>query len=105
MRKIILQDSCRLVQKYPDHPLWQHQVFKHEEYEEFKEEVLELSTDEHVENLSFEEKLPAYIEACNERIDNVYPGYKDFRKHTRSGLESIMKVLRGGNSNLKKVCI
>ena len=36
MRKIILQDSCCLMQIYSDHPLWQHKIFKHEEYEEFK---------------------------------------------------------------------
>ena len=94
LRKVILQDSCRLMQKYPTHPLWQHQVFKHEEYLEFKEDVLDASTDEHIETLSTEEKLPAYIEACNEKINNLYQSYENFRTHTRKGLERIVKLIR-----------
>ena len=60
-RKVILQDSCRLMVKYPDHPIFAHPVFSDPAYLEFQEEVIDASQDEHIEQQTLEERLPAVI--------------------------------------------
>ena len=44
-RKVFLQDLCRLKIRYPDHPIWKHPVFFHDEYEIFQSDVLDASDD------------------------------------------------------------
>ena len=49
LRKVILQDSCRMQNMFPNNKLFEHPVFSHEDCKDFKESVLRVSEQDHVQ--------------------------------------------------------
>ena len=92
-RKLILQDSCRLKLKHPDHPIWNHEVFSHPLYREFQEEVLEASQDDHINSMTLEERLPEVMEYFNHKLDMLHGSFETFRKSTRNNLIRLQRRL------------
>ena len=92
-RKLILQDSCRLKLKHPDHPIWNHEVFSHPLYSEFQEEVLEASQDDHINSMTLEERLPEVMEYFNHKLDMLHGSFETFRKSTRNNLIRLQRRL------------
>ena len=45
LREVILQDSVALRELFPDHPIWNHPVFSHEDYSQFAEAVRQIEQD------------------------------------------------------------
>ena len=59
-RLVILQDSVILRALLPDHPLWNHELFVREDYQQFAQEVqASLSTAEEPEELQIRRTMPA----------------------------------------------
>ncbi|KAL2140333.1 hypothetical protein VTI28DRAFT_3977 [Corynascus sepedonium] len=46
LREVVLQDSALLMHQFPDNPVWNHPVFRHEAYQAFAEQVLALVQEE-----------------------------------------------------------
>lgn len=92
-RKVILQDSCKLKIKYPDHPIFNHPVFSDPAYVEFQEEVLHASQDEYIEQQTLEERLPAVMEHFDFKINLLYNSFEKFRKYNRKSLKKLTKQL------------
>ena len=91
LRKVILQDSCRLRLKYPNHPIFKHPVFDDPDYLGFQQDVIYASQNVDINAITIEEKLPAIMETFNFKLDNLHESFEKFRKHAKKNLRKLYR--------------
>lgn len=93
-RKVILQDSCRLKIRFPNHHLWNHPVFKDPSYSDFQMQVLEASEQEVVQTPTLEERLPAVMEGFNLKITELMQSHETMKSDTRKSVQEIKNIIK-----------
>jgi len=104
LRKVILQDSCRLQSIYPDHKNFSHEVFSHSDYKEFKESVLKASENEFDEEKTLEERMPSVVVSLNQKINELIEAdrvktkqIEAMKQYVGRKVKSIKKILKAAN--------
>jgi Centromere DNA-binding protein complex CBF3 subunit, domain 2/Transcriptional activator of glycolytic enzymes len=99
LRKLVLQDSCLLQKHFPEHPLWNHHVFRHEAYVEWKESVCEamesVGDDEHI--LSLEERLPPVMEGFEVQMKGMIESIDELKSMGHSIMRKFDKAIKHMN--------
>ena len=91
LRKVILQDSCRMKNLFPNNKLVDHPVFSHKDYKDFQESILRISEQDHVQEQTLEERMPTVVESLNIKIDQLIESDKTKTKQIQ-GLQTQVKI-------------
>ena len=93
LRKVLIQDACFLIDKYPNHILWQHEVFQCEEFISFKTELIDLVANlENPNDISLVQALPPAFDKLSAEVKELSMQIKKLEHQLTRKMELISNV-------------